>query len=145
MQSYKTHQRYYPFHHYVMTPLTLIFLSWSFWNVSEALDSDKGIGLSLYLLTGAMILFLLPIMMRIYAIKNQNRIIRMEMRLRYFQLTGKPFYHMEKKLKFPQIIALRFAGSKELLPLMERAIKENMTPRQIKKSIKDWQGDYYRV
>ncbi|MFC4874992.1 DUF6526 family protein [Negadavirga shengliensis] len=145
MQNYKNHRRYYPFHHYVITPLTFFFLSWSFWNVSEALDNEQDIALSIYFLTGAMILFFLPIIARIYALKNQNRTIRLEMRLRYFQLTGKPFHQMEKKLRLSQIVALRFAGSKELLSLMERAIKENLTPKEIKKSIKDWQSDNYRV
>lgn len=82
---------------------------------------------------------------KIYALKNQNRIIRLEMRLRYFQLSGKPFLHLEKKLKTKQLIALRFAGSKELIPLIDRAIQENLSPGEIKRAIKDWQGDYMRV
>jgi hypothetical protein len=67
------------------------------------------------------------------------------MRLRYFQLTGKPFTHQEKKLTMGQIIALRFASGRELIPLMDRAIGEKLSPRQIKKAIQDWQGDTLRV
>jgi hypothetical protein len=54
MQNYKNHRRYYPFHHYVITPLTFFFLSWSFWNVSEALANEQDIAISIYFLTGAM-------------------------------------------------------------------------------------------
>ncbi|WP_163381221.1 DUF6526 family protein [Cyclobacterium sp. SYSU L10401] len=145
MQQYKNHSRYYPFHHYVITPLTLILLSWSFWNLAESYAFGGDLSQALFYTLASLILFLMPIMSRIYAIKNQNRIIRLEMRLRYFQLTGKTFVQQEKKLKMGQIIALRFAGSKELIPLIERAIKENLSPKQIKKSITDWQGDYFRV
>ncbi|MDN3687365.1 DUF6526 family protein [Cyclobacterium jeungdonense] len=145
MQNYANHSRYYPLHHYVVTPLTLILLSWSFWNLAEAFAAGGDWLHGLYLSLGALVLFLLPIMSRIYALKNQNRIIRLEMRLRYFQLSGKPFLHLERKLTMKQLIALRFAGSKELIPLIDRAIQENLSPREIKKSIKDWQGDYMRV
>jgi hypothetical protein len=44
-----------------------------------------------------------------------------------------------------QIIALRFASGRELIPLMDRAIGEKLSPRQIKKAIQDWQGDTLRV
>jgi hypothetical protein len=147
MQNYYNHKRYYPLHHYIITPLTLAFLTWSFYNVSEALEmGDKqNIALSLYLLFGAMIIFLFPILARVYALKNQNRLIRLEMRLRYFQLTGKPFHNKEKKLNLSQIMALRFASNKELIPLMERTISEGLSPKKIKKSIKEWQEDRLRV
>ncbi|WP_162340124.1 DUF6526 family protein [Cyclobacterium salsum] len=145
MQNYANHSRYYPLHHYVVAPLTLILLSWSFWNLAEAFAAGGDWLNSLYLALGAVVLFLLPVISRIYALKNQNRIIRLEMRLRYFQLSGKPFLHLEKKLKMKQLIALRFAGSKELIPLIDRAIQENLSPREIKRAIQDWQGDYMRV
>ena len=80
-----------------------------------------------------------------YALGNQNRIVRLEMRLRYYQLTGKRLEPLEEKLSFGQIAALRFASDAELLPLMERAEKENLSPKQIKQAIQNWQGDYMRV
>lgn len=132
-------------HHYVVTPLTLIFLSWSLWNLAEVFASGGDWLRELYLVVAAAILFLMPVISRIYALKNQNRIIRLEMRLRYFQLTGKPFTHQEKRLTMGQIIALRFAGSRELIPLIDRAIGEKLSPGQIKKAIMDWQSDYLRV
>ena len=69
----------------------------------------------------------------------------MEMSLRYFHLTGLPFTPKEKQLKLGQIIALRFAGDEELLPLMEKAIHEKLSPKEIKQQVKNWQGDYRRV
>lgn len=67
------------------------------------------------------------------------------MSLRYFHLTGSPFYPKENQLKLSQIIALRFAGDEELIELMERAIKEKLSPKEIKQQVKNWQGDYRRV
>lgn len=69
----------------------------------------------------------------------------MEMRLRYFHLTGVPFYPKEKQLRLGQLIALRFAGDEELLDLIEKTITEGLPPKEIKRLVKDWQGDYRRV
>ncbi|RZS97466.1 DUF6526 family protein [Cecembia calidifontis] len=145
MQNYKNHIRYYPFHHFVITPLTLVYLIWTIVNVVKALGSGFGVNDQLYHLIGAIILFLLPLLARIYALKNQDRIIRLEMRQRYFELTGTSFREKERKLRLSQIIALRFAGDKELLPLIDRAIKEGMRSKEIKKSIENWQEDRRRV
>jgi hypothetical protein len=82
---------------------------------------------------------------RSYALKLQNRIILNEMRNRYFHLTGKTFDEKERELKLGQIIALRFASDAELLNLMDRAIAENLSSKEIKQQIKNWKGDYLRV
>lgn len=87
----------------------------------------------------------MPIITRIYALKNQNRIIRLEMRVRYYQLTGKSLSEWEKKLTLSQLIALRFAGDDELVSLMEKALDQNLKAKSIKKAITKWQGDYLRV
>jgi hypothetical protein len=145
MQKYNNHIRYYPLHHFVITPLSLVFLSWSFFNLAEAYVDRTDLSYYIYLLVGAVILFLLPVITRIYALKNQNRIIRLELRMRYFHLTGKSFSEWENKLSLSQLIALRFAGDRELLPLMEKALDQNLNAKSIKKAITDWQGDYLRV
>lgn len=145
MQKYNNHIRYYPLHHFVITPLSFVFLSWSFFNLAEAYVERADLGYYIYLLFGAVILFLLPVITRIYALKNQNRIIRLEMRMRYFHLTGKSFSEWESKLSTSQLIALRFAGDRELLPLMEKALDQNLNAKSIKKAITEWQGDYLRV
>ena len=80
-----------------------------------------------------------------YALGNQDRIVRLEMRLRYFELTGKRFEPMEKQLTLGQIAALRFAGDEELLPLMQRAAQEKLGAKEIKLAIQDWQADDMRV
>lgn len=67
------------------------------------------------------------------------------MRQRYFHLTGTPFSAKESRLTLAQIIALRFAGDDEILALIDKSIRENTAPKEIKKSIKNWTPDYNRV
>lgn len=145
MQNFKNHARYYPLHHFVITPLTLVFLIWSLNNLGVAIRIGEGVSMEIYHLIGAIILILLPVLSRIYALKNQDRIIRLEMRQRYFELTGKSFQETEKNLSLSQIIALRFAANEELLPLMERAVAEKLSAKEIKQSIQNWQEDKRRV
>lgn len=143
LQNYKNHARIYPFHHLAITPMTLIFLGWTVYRMDFGTSEMTWTGI--YFLLGATVLVMLPILSRIYAIKTQNRIILLEMRQRYFHLTGSHFYSKEAQLSLNQVIALRFAGDGELTPLIEKAIKDNLTPKEIKLQINNWQGDYRRV
>ena len=80
-----------------------------------------------------------------YALTLQNRVVRMEMRLRYFELTGLRLEPLEEQLTTGQLAALRFASDEELPDLMQRAMNEKLTPKQIKMSIRKWIPDYMRV
>jgi hypothetical protein len=142
-QNYGNHTRYDPFNHFFLTPLILLFLGWTVYKMDFA--SQEAALDSWLLFIGAFILFLLPLLVRSYALKLQNRIILNEMRNRYFHLTGKTFDEKERELKLGQIIGLRFASDAELLNLMDRAIAENLSSKEIKQQIKNWKGDYLRV
>ena len=80
-----------------------------------------------------------------YGLHNQNRIIRLEMRLRYHILTGRRFELVEVKLQPKQIFALRYASDEELPGLVDRAINEKLSPSQIRDSIVHWKADDMRV
>jgi hypothetical protein len=80
-----------------------------------------------------------------YALTVQNRVVRLEMRLRYSQLTNQRFEPIETKLSFGQIAALRFASDEELIDLIQRVVHEDLSPSIIKKSIKQWLPDHMRV
>ena len=79
---------------------------------------------------------------RIFALKAQDRAIKAEESLRYYIMTGKA---LPAELKISQIIALRFASDAEYLALLDRAIKENLSNKEIKLAIQNWKADYYRV
>ena len=88
----------------------------------------------------------LALMVRLhYALGNQDRIVRLEMRLRYYILTGKRFEQIEAQLSFGQIAALRFAPDEELPGLTEKAISEKLNSDEIKRGIINWLPDRMRV
>ncbi|WP_298370621.1 DUF6526 family protein [uncultured Lutibacter sp.] len=90
----------------------------------------------------AVILLVLSYYMRSFALKAQDRAIRAEEKLRYFILTGKS---APNELSTRQFIGLRFASDKEFVGLCEKAVIENLSEKDIKKSIKNWKADNYRV
>jgi hypothetical protein len=140
-QNFKNHRRLNPFHHFIITPLTVGLLVWSVRRLMN--QEDKSIALWMVLASFALVA--ISLIARSYALKNQDRIIRMEMRQRYFHLSGTTFTVKEKQLTLGQVIALRFAGDQELLSLIERAINEKLSPTEIKKAITDWVPDENRV
>ncbi len=79
---------------------------------------------------------------RTFACKAQDRAIRAEENLRHFVLTGKL---LDTRVAIGQVIALRFAPDDEFVDLARRAADSNMPAADIKRAIKNWKGDYYRV
>jgi hypothetical protein len=97
-------------------------------------------GLALVLLAASVLLTIS--LLRVFALRLQNRIIRLEMQVRLARL-GRTDDLV--RLTLPQLIALRFASDAELPALAERAHDEGLTPKQIKQAVRDWQGDYLRT
>lgn len=142
-QNYQNHVKFYPPHHFLLLPLLMIAIGVNVYNIFHSPFQQM---FYLWITIVLVFIFWVAVMLRQhYALGNQDRIVRLEMRLRYFELTGKRFGPMEQQLEFGQIAALRFAGDEELLPLMERAIKEKLGAKEIKMAIKDWQADDMRV
>jgi hypothetical protein len=79
---------------------------------------------------------------RIFALKAQDRAIRAEESLRHYILTGKP---LDARLEPLQIVALRFASDDEFPALALRAAEQGIKPDDIKKQVKYWREDTYRV
>ena len=84
----------------------------------------------------------LVLMIRRYATRLQDRIIRLEMRVRLAALGRE---HDMARLSTRQLVALRFASDAELAALAERAVRENLTPDQIKCAVTNWQPDLMRT
>jgi Family of unknown function (DUF6526) len=83
--------------------------------------------------------------MRLYAVKVQDRIIRLEERLRLAILLDKPLRARMGELSESQLVALRFASDAELPALMEAALSKKLSNSEIKKAIRQWKPDYWRV
>jgi len=143
MQNYKNHVRYYAPHHFVFYPviIALIIISGSF---ISRYPEDKMIWIAITI-GFIMIMWTAYMMRQHYALTVQNRVVRLEMRFRYYRLTNTAFEPLEEKLSFGQIAALRFAPDEELPALVKRALDEQLSPSDIKKSIKNWLPDHMRV
>lgn len=141
-QSYKNHIRFYIPHHFVYYPIIMTLLFFSIYFIFTTEDSLIWVFISAVFV----VLFCLAFMLRQhYALTLQNRIVRLELRYRYFSITGKRLEDFEHQLNDDQLFALRFAPDNELLALIKKAINENLSGTAIKKAINHWKGDYERV
>lgn len=142
-QNYQNHKRYYWPHHFVFLPGMAILIAWGVRNWMK--DTDHQLEWQLFSLLAFCILYLAIMLRQHYALGNQDRIVRLEFRLRYFQLFNTPSDEIEKQLSFSQIAALRFAPDEEFKQLLNRAVAEKMSGDEIKKAIKNWKADDMRL
>ena len=143
-QDYSNHRRYYTPHHFIFYPVVLVLLILAIYG---GCHDEAGHGW-LWTMVGALALLTgwLSFMMRQhYGLTMQNRVVRLEMRLRYHVLTGQRFDLLEQQLSFRQIAALRFASDEELPALVKRALEEKLSPGDIKRAIQHWVADDMRV
>jgi len=140
-QNYQNHARYFPLVHFVITPLLFINLIWQIVDLSRFKTWDEANDLLI-----AVVLMLMSMAARFQAMKAQDRVIRLEERLRYREILPPDLLERSQALRTGQIIALRFASDEELPNLIERTLNgEFEKPKEIKQAIKNWRGDYLRV
>lgn len=83
--------------------------------------------------------------LRLYPLKVQDRVIRLEERLRLQSLTPLEWHTQIYRLSEDQLIGLRFAADDEVVELAKQALEHNLNRKQIKERIKNWRADYWRV
>jgi hypothetical protein len=142
-QQYSNHIRFYPPHHFVFYPVVILGLVISVRGIFKHPEDD----LEWYMITALWIMigWLAYMLRQHYALMVQNRIVRMEMRFRYYTLTQQRLEPLEEQLSFNQLAALRFASDNELAELTARTLREKLSPDQIKKEVKNWLPDNMRV
>ena len=139
-QTYENHVRLDPPFHFFVLPVLAISL-----------------GVSVYacvrhpsFLTAWIIVFVAAVIVaatraRIYALKVQDRVIRLEERLRLAGLLPESLRPQITRLSETQLIALRFASDAEIPALVEQTLSANLSRADIKKAIKNWRADDWRV
>jgi len=140
-QSYKTHVRMHPPFHYFLMPVMLINFIWQVvlfvlrpgWTQGEWVVVSAA-------------LVIMAFLVRINPLRAQDRIIRLEEQLRYQRVLPQDLAQRAATLRPGQIIALRFASDAELPGLVRQALDNNFAkPDEIKRAIKDWRADTFRV
>lgn len=139
-QNFKNHAKLVIGFHGVLFVALVALLAGSVYHLFRT--TSENLYLASLMVLIAIILILMAWYVRTFPLKAQDRAIRAEENMRYYVMTGKL---LPSDLRMSQIIALRFASDDEFLPLMEKALKEKLSAKEIKSSIKSWKGDYYRV
>ncbi len=123
-----------------MVPLLLVFLLLSFYQFGRAPSL-----LSLSLAVLAVAVLVMGTLARVNALKVQDRLIRLEERLRMAELLPDDLRSRALDLSVGQYVALRFASDAELASLVRQTLDAQLTPKQIKDRIINWRPDYCRV
>jgi hypothetical protein len=140
-QSFKNHQQRTPMWIFgVLLPFTIYFI----WSVTQ-LIREPGMANVIDVMMGIAFL-LLWFSTRRMVLKVQDRVIRLEMRLRLREVLPPAMHGEIGRLPVRQLIALRFASDEELPELTKAVLAGTLTDgKQIKLKVRNWQGDYLRA
>lgn len=142
-QSYSSHTRFDPPFHFALLPILLINLIFSVYATIHHWPQHRE--LFLWWIVMSIALIILALRSRDGALKAQDRVIRLEERLRFAALLPATELGRSHALSERQLVALRFAPDAEVAALVNRALAENLTPKQIKQAIGTWRPDHFRV
>jgi hypothetical protein len=142
-QSYKNHTRYHPPFHFVIIPLLILNLIFSIYITVHNWPGYQHT--HLWNIVMAIVFLLMAGNARESAMKAQDRVIRLEERLRLAALLPATDRAHIDELTVKQLIALRFASDAEVPALVHKTLTQNLEPKAIKESITNWRPDYYRV
>jgi Family of unknown function (DUF6526) len=139
-QTLKNHVQLDPPFHFFLAPGGLLLLIWAIVHVIRHPSSEWA-----FLAALALLLVMLALKARVYSLKVQDRIIRLEERLRLASLLDASSCARIGELTESQLIALRFASDAEAPELAAQALKEKLDRKAIKTAIRHWRADYFRV
>jgi hypothetical protein len=142
-QDFKNHTRWHPPFHFFIAPVLLINIGFAITYCVQHFAQHRVIGP--WLIVVSIALIVLAELTRSNALKVQNRVIRLEEKLRIASLVSASELVELESLTLRQYVALRFASNVELPDLARRAVREKMDGKQIKGAIKSWRADEDRV
>lgn len=141
-QKFENHVRLVPPYHYFVLPVLALNFVWSIVRVVKGGFSFDGV---LWILT-ALAILLAALFGRMFALSVQNRVIRLEERLRMERLLPADLKARIGEFSCGQLIALRFASDAELPELARKVLTDKIAEgKAIKKLVKNWRADYLRA
>ena len=140
-QNYSNHTRWFPLFHFGASPILLAYALWAIWSAVQEPSADR-----VWMAVFAIGVFLAALSSRAMAVRVQDRVIRLEMRLRLAAVLPEELRAHIPALTTGQLVALRFASDGELPGLVRQVLSGKLTEgRAIKKAIVHWQADYLRA
>lgn len=139
-QDYKTHRRWDPWYHFFAAPVLSVAVLVALWHAVKTPS-----GWTIWEAFVAAALAVLAWKARAFALRAQDRIIRLEERLRLGGLLPEALRARIGSLTADQLIGLRFASDAEVAGLVQAALDEGLTGEQIKTRIQTWRPDFLRV
>ena len=143
LQSYKSHTRWDPPFHFFILPVLLLNFIVAIYSTIHHWPNDPR--LHIWWIIMAVVFFMMAGTARGAAIRAQDRIIRLEERLRLAALLPPSERGRIDQFTTSQLIALRFASDAEIPALVRKTLTQNLEPKAIKQSIVTWRADYHRV
>ena len=141
VQNFGNHAKFVPAFHFVAVPILVANFVWSAYRAFTRPAGDTAFAA---LVAAALVITVF--LARIFALKVQDRVIRLEMRLRLRELLPADLHPRIAEFTPGQLVALRFAGDRELPVLARRVLDERLVNKKaIKQMIADWQADHLRA
>src|SRR5579864_813639 len=141
-QNLQNHVRLVPPFHMFVLPVFFLNIGWTIYRIVKtgiSFESVLGVLMAFALIT-------LALFARLFALSVQDRVIRLEMRLRLAEVLPVDLRPRIPEFTVAQLVSLRFASDAELPALARKVLDEKMSDRKaIKQLIKNWQGDYLRA
>jgi hypothetical protein len=139
-QNLKNHARFDPAYHFLLFATFLLNLVYAGFHLYRQPSLSSGWYSVLSLVA------IVPLLkLRTYPLRVQDRVIRLEERLRLEALAPQEWHTHLYRLSEDQLIALRFAADDEVIELAKQALEQNLNRKQIKERIRSWRTDDWRV
>lgn len=140
-QSYQNHVRRTPLYYNLAGFVLFVNILWTGYRLVGDPSADRVVGFLV-----AVTLLVAAFAARTQTLTVQNRVIRLEERLRYASLLPADTAARASNLPIPQVIALRFASDAELPGLVNEVLAGSLTdPKAIKQKVQNWRGDFLRA
>lgn len=141
MQDYASHRRWNPLVHFFCSPVATVCLILAL----QQLGRTRSL-VAVWMVLASAVLIVLNLAARGQALRVQDRVIRLEMRLRLADVLPPALRERANALELRHLLALRFASDAELPALVERVLAGELSaPNDIKRAIRDWQADELRA